>query len=190
MENNKATFAHFKLLKKWMVFFIPVLLTFSCSLDDDGLATENIVESNTSFESTNYVPYVLSYDYVSYNIGQDNLYGAGLEGFQEGNIIIKDPSSWIGLMNQMDLFTDVTQQFSETDINFEQFLVVAVFDHLYNSTGQKIHLEVEYNSDNIIVSIIKSRRQGRETYITTQPFQILKIPLTNLPIVFHHRISK
>ena len=117
-------------------------------------------------------------------ISKNNLYGDGAEGISEQNIVISDTNTWTDLMAQMDSVNNVSSSFSETDINFNEFMVIAAFDVVRGNGGHLIELKITTNSDNIIVNITDLFPQGNATHVITQPFHIVKIPITSLPIIF------
>lgn len=117
-------------------------------------------------------------------IAKDNLYGNGAEGIGEQNIIISNQSAWSSLMNQMNSVNNVSDSFSETNIDFSEYKIIAVFDEIKNSGGYSLELDVTLNSEAIIVSITDIVPEGNVTTIITQPFHIIKITKSNLPILF------
>lgn len=117
-------------------------------------------------------------------IGKGNLLGNGDEGIIEQNIVITDQDSWNSLIAQMNLINNVSDSFSETNIDFSEYKVIAVFDELKGSGGHSLELNIIFNSENIIVNIIKLFPEGNVTTIITQPYYILKIPTSELQIIF------
>ena len=117
-------------------------------------------------------------------ISKDNLYGNGEEGITQQNKVITDLNSWNDLITQMNSINNVSDNFSETVIDFSQYMIIAVFDEIKGNGGHSIELNISANSANIIVEIIKSSPDGNATTVITQPYHIVKIPVSDLPILF------
>ena len=149
-------------MKKALLIILFSALCFSCSNDqDDDKIFVNVIE-----------------------IGKGDLYGNGVEGINEQNLIITDENSWIQLMDQMNTSNNVTDDFSETDIDFSSFQIIAVFDEIKGNGGHSLNLNITRNFDTIFVNITDVVPQGNATTVITQPFIIVKIPNSTLPIVF------
>ena len=87
-------------------------------------------------------------------------------------------------MSLMNAVNDVTQSFTETKIDFDTYTILVVFDKLRSSGGYGIDLEVETKADKIIVKTIKTSPEGIASAVMTQPYCIIKIVRSDLPIVF------
>ncbi len=149
-------------MKKALFFVLVSIVFFACSNDnDDKIIAIELIE-----------------------IGKGNLFGNGDEGIDQQNLIITDENSWIELMDQMNSVNIVTDDFTETNIDFSSYQIIAVFDEIKGNGGHSLSLNVTQNSNNIIVSIIDVVPQGNSTAIMTQPYNIIKIPNSNLPILF------
>ena len=117
-------------------------------------------------------------------IAKDNLYGNGGEGISEQNLVISDQNTWIELISQMNSVNNVSDSFSEIDIDFSEYTVIAVFDDIKPNGGYFLEMNVVSNSENIIVNINVSSPEGITTTVITQPFIIVKILNSELPILF------
>lgn len=117
-------------------------------------------------------------------IAKDNLYGNGAEGIDQQNLVITDQGIWTDLLTQMDAVNDVSSSFSEIDIDFSEYTIIAVFDELKSSGGHSIELNIISNSEQVIVSISHTIPEGNALTVMTQPFHIVKISNSDLPIVF------
>ena len=51
-------------------------------------------------------------------IAKGNLYGNGAEGIVEQNVVISNQLTWNALIDQMDSVNNVSDGFTETEINF------------------------------------------------------------------------
>ncbi|WP_026754102.1 protease complex subunit PrcB family protein [Sediminibacter sp. Hel_I_10] len=117
-------------------------------------------------------------------IAKGNLYGAGAEGIKKQNEIITNTEEWSSLMSKMDTVNKVSEEFSETDIDFSEYSIIAVFDEVRNSGGHGLDLEIIRNSEDIVIEVIYDGPEGNATMVMTQPFYIAKIKKQDLPITF------
>jgi len=150
---------------KYLLKFIPISLSlmvlYSCQQKD-----------------------LLVYDIETTLIAKDNLYGNGDEGITKENLVITDEASWNDLISKMDAVNNVSDSFAETDIDFDEFQIIAVFEDLKGSGGYEIELDIGSNSDNIVVTVNEIVPTGNVTTVITQPFHIVKIPVNNLSVIF------
>jgi len=123
-------------------------------------------------------------DIESVLITKDNLFGNGGEGIIEQNLEITSQSMWNNLISQMNSVNNVSDNFSEIDIDFSQYKVIAIFDKIKNNGGHSLELNLTGNSENIIVNINYISPKGNVMSVITQPYHIVKIPNSNLPIIF------
>jgi hypothetical protein len=74
--------------------------------------------------------------------------------------------------------------FDETDIDFSAYQVIAIFDEIHGSGGWSIDITgiVEY-SDKIVVRVTHLKT-GYFSAVLTQPYHIVKIPVSDKKIVF------
>ena len=117
-------------------------------------------------------------------IAKGNLYGSGSEGIEKQSKVIKTKSDWNNLMAKMNAENNVSNTFSETDIDFSKYLIIAVFDAIKSSGGHSLELNLKTNSDKIIVEIIRNAPKGMATTVVTQPYYIAKMPKSDKPIQF------
>lgn len=116
-------------------------------------------------------------------IGQNSLYGSGSEGIHKSNQIITNELDWQNLILQMDSNNNVSSNFSETTIDFDEFIIIAIFDQTRGSGGNSIFItQIKEYERNIVVSI-ESLQNGINAVIT-QPFYIAKIPKSDKQIIF------
>ena len=152
-------------LKKMTLIFIIYSTLLSCSNNDD----EPFTPVNIEFEV----------------IGSGNLLGAVAEEILPGNYIINNQNDWLVLLNKMNsLDTNTTNDFSTININFQTHIIIAVFDEVRMNNGFLINIEnITENQDNLTVDVVQSN-PGSIQSVITQPYQIVRIPITNKPIVF------
>lgn len=146
-----------------MILFLTLLIQ-SCSSSSDA-----------DFESRN-VEAVL--------IGKGNLYGNGAENITRQNRVIYTTADWNNLMQQMDTRNPVSATFSETDIDFGAYQVIAVFDEIKNSGGHTIDITAIAENQNNITVTVQNLNTGGATSVMTQPFHIVKIPKSKKTVVF------
>lgn len=145
---------------KILIIFFTIGLLSSCNNDD-----------NSDFQSSE----------INFTeIGKGALFGNGTEGIAQTNIVIDNTTDWQNLMNQMDLYNDVTTQFSETNIDFNAYTVIGIFLEVKPS-GWEVETEnIIENENNITVSTLETEYV---TGVITQPFCIVKIPKTEKTII-------
>lgn len=151
------------IMKKNVLIILLLILSLSCNSGDAESKMINI-------EST--------------LIAKDNLYGNGAEGITEQNMVITNQSTWNDLISKMNSVNNMSDNFSETDIDFAQYKVIAVFDEIKSNGGHSVELELISNTESIIVIITELVPQGIATTVITQPFYIVKIPTSDLPVIF------
>lgn len=118
-------------------------------------------------------------------IGSGILGGAGAEEIQKGNYIIESEFVWNALISRMNQVNNESQNFTETDIDFNKFVILAVFEDVMSSGGYSVRIEelIETN-DAIEVLVERESPTGIVTHAITQPFYISKIERPNKDIVF------
>ena len=152
-------------MKKYVLILLVAILTFSCNSDN-----ENSDSEMTNVEQTLIV--------------RDNLFGNGDEGLVDQNMVITNQDSWSNLITQLDAVNNVSDSFSEIDIDFSQYTIIAVLDEIRGSGGHSLELNIMSNSENIIVNVNNISPEGNATTVITQPFIIVKILNSSLPIIF------
>ena len=117
-------------------------------------------------------------------IGKGDLNGSGKEGIQQQNIVISDTAAWNELKIKMDSYNNVTGSFTETEINFSEYIILAAFSELRPLGGCSIEIKnvLEYSGGiNVTIENFVPKAGVAEE---TQPYHIVKIPKTNKQIVF------
>lgn len=146
---------------KTIILILSVFLATSCNSDD------NATTQTTPINFT--------------EIGKGALFGNGLEGIVQSNMIINNTTDWQNLMNQMNSVNNVTDEFSETNIDFNTYIVIVIFLDV-KGNGWVVEISnIEENTSNVMVS--KTETEG-DNLVITQPFHIVKIPITSKEIVF------
>lgn len=117
-------------------------------------------------------------------IGKGDLYGSGSEGIEQQNLVITSESEWKELLTKMDSVNKVSDSFSETEIDFSKYSIIAVFDAVKNSGGHSLNLVFQETKDKFLVEVLRKSPDGIATSVMTQPYYIIKIPIQNVPVVF------
>ncbi|MFP4844257.1 hypothetical protein [Winogradskyella sp. PE311] len=118
-------------------------------------------------------------------ISKGNLFGAGAEDIKKQNLIILNQNDWNALLTKMNSINKVTDDFTETEIDFKIYRIIAVFDELKTTGGHSIELDFKTNSQNVLVKVNYKSPNGMAVSAMTQPYYIAKIPNNNLPIQFN-----
>lgn len=102
------------------------------------------------------------------------------------NTVITNSTQWSNFLNQIDSQNNQpTADFTETNIDFNQFMVILVVDEVYPNGGHSVDImTVDENSQNIEVDVEKLL-QGNITTVVTQPYHIVKIPKIAKPVIFY-----
>ncbi len=150
-------------MSKTIILIVSIFFIVSC----------NNNETDTTFQPVEIIPTL---------IGKGSL--SGNEGISQSNLVIQNQTDWQNLMNQMDSNGNFTDTFSETDIDFENFMIIAIFDQVHGNDGWTIDIiNITENENNIVITIDNLETGGLGGVIT-QPFHIVKISISNKPIVF------
>lgn len=135
-----------------------------------------ILNSCTDNENTEYKTPV-----AIHQIGKGNLVGNYIP---QQNTVITTTAQWTALLNSLDSVNNISGSFTETNIDFNQFMVIAVFDEVFPNGGHSIDIiTVDENPQNIVVDLEKLLT-GNATSVVTQPYHIVKIPKSTKPVLF------
>ncbi len=147
---------------KTKILFIAMLMIFiSCNNKDNQAFPQN-KEFNVIYHGT--------------------LGGNGSEGITQSNMVIDNTSDWQNLMSQMNnRFHKVSDSFSETDIDFDNYLIIAVFLEVKGGGWEVKITNITENENNLIIS---TKETVFLTTVITQPFSIVKIRRTEKTIEF------
>jgi hypothetical protein len=100
------------------------------------------------------------------------------------NTVITTSAQWTALLNNLDASNNISGSFTETNIDFTQFMIIATFDQVFPNGGHSIDIiTVDENPQNIIVDVEKLLT-GNVTTVVTQPYHIVKIPKNTKPVLF------
>jgi len=119
-------------------------------------------------------------------IGKGCLYGNGKEGISKQNKVITTFTEWNTLISSINSVNNVSGSFTETDIDFSHYQVIAIFDEIRGNGGWSIDITDITEADNIVVTY-SNLEKGGETDVMTQPYYIVKIPVSSKEIVFQYK---
>ena len=145
-----------------MFLILSILLTiYSCNKNDDNQVFPQNKEFNVIYSG------VLS--------------GNGSEGIIQSNMVINNTTDWQNLIIQMNSFNNVSGNFSETDIDFDNYLIIAVFLEV-KPNGWEVQINnITENENSLVVS---TNENEFDSSVITQPFSIVKIRRTEKTIEF------
>jgi hypothetical protein len=103
------------------------------------------------------------------------------EGITKQNRVITTVEEWNELKTAM---RDRANTLKESDIDFSAYQVIAIFDEVHGNGGWSIDITgiIEY-SDKIVVGVT-NQQTGNATRVITQPYHIVRIPVSAKEIVF------
>ena len=102
------------------------------------------------------------------------------------NLVIKEQEEWGNLIN--NLSENVKNSFHETEIDFDNYQIIAVFDNVRNFGYWKIEVMcITECSDKITVNVKAYSSGGAASpQIISYPYHIIKIPASTKRIEFKH----
>ncbi len=110
--------------------------------------------------------------------------GATTPVLDNGNYVIENSTNWNSLLSMFSNGVIIDNVFSETNIDFSQFMVIAVIDEGHTTGGWSIDItNISETSTNIEVTY-SNLDNGDDTLIAIQPFHVVKIPKSNKPVIF------
>jgi len=118
-------------------------------------------------------------------IAQGELFGSGQEGIIKQNLVIKTQTEWNNLITAMNSVNNVSRNFAETDVDFSKYQIIAAFDDVKGCGGYSISItQIEEHAERIVVTVNQYSPQGACPTVMTQPYHIVKIPVSDKQIVF------
>ncbi len=114
-------------------------------------------------------------------IGKGTLSGSGLENIPQSNLIIQNQVEWQNLIDTMNSINNVSSNFSETEIDFDNYMVIAIFLEVKGS-GWEVEIDTIIENENSIN--ISTQEMEYATLEMTQAFYIAKIQNSDKTIIF------
>ena len=117
-------------------------------------------------------------------IAKGDLSGIGTEAISNQYFSITNQTEWENFISQIDVTNEVSSGFSEQNIDFSEYVVIAVIDQVRNTSGYSIDLEISTNYEKIFIgsNLSSPSPDGVVATVISQPYHIVKIAKTNLPI--------
>ncbi|MDR1370837.1 MAG: protease complex subunit PrcB family protein [Dysgonamonadaceae bacterium] len=123
-------------------------------------------------------------------IAQESLYGNGEEGFSQEGIVIKTDSEWEAFKQKINTTNNVVDTyFTEKEIDFSTYQVIAVIDEVKGSGGWSIDITGITEWQDKIHVFVTNLKKGGLTSVMTQPFQVVKIPISEKEIEFKYDLA-
>ena len=144
---------------KTLILSMILFITLSC----------NETEETNSFSPQTITPVLIGKGTQSGNAVQSNL-------------VISNQTDWLSLMNS--LTTSNTNNFSETNIDFNNFQLLVSIDGSKPDTGYSINITNVIENETNITATITSVNSGGGFTVISQPFHIVKIPKSTKPVIF------
>ncbi|WP_315054981.1 hypothetical protein [Chryseobacterium indoltheticum] len=150
------------------------LLLLLCSIFFLTISCRDNHDDDEPLENKNQINFQL--------IGKGNLMG---NYAAQQNTVITNTTQWNNFLNQIDSPNNhPSAGFTETNIDFNQFMVIVVIDAVYPNGEHSVDImTVAENTQNIEVDVEKLL-QGNVTTVVTQPYHIVKIPKILKPVIF------
>ena len=117
-------------------------------------------------------------------ISKGDLSGIGTEVISNQYFSFTNQTEWDNFISQIDVTNEVSSGFSEQNIDFSEYVVIAVIDKVRNTSGYSIDLEISTNYEKIFIgsNLSSPSLDGVVATVISQPYHIVKIAKTNLPI--------
>lgn len=121
-----------------------------------------------------------------HTISNGVLLGAGGEGIEQGNLIIDNWNEWSELLVKLDAVNNVSDSFLVSKEEFDNSILIAVFDEVRSTGGYSLELEVKQYEHEIMVSVMNLSPDGMVTQAICQPYSIIQIEKSDHSIVFQN----
>jgi LAS superfamily LD-carboxypeptidase LdcB len=99
------------------------------------------------------------------------------------NVLITNQTQWNSLLTSMNAVNNVSNNFTEINIDFINFDIIAVFRNpISNSSSTVDIITIVENQTNRVVTV-QNLTNGISSDVA-QPFHIVKVPKSTKPVVF------
>ncbi len=160
-------------MKQIITLFGILFLLTGCSNDNNANSNQSPVESDTPSTVQSPVQFSLIAKGDHFNGNYKNT---------KVNLVIKDEVAWNTLKSAMTTYSLST--FTETNIDFTKYQIIAVFDQIRMSGGHTIDITSITEDKKTTTVKVESIKTGDLTSVVTQPFHIVKISKTANEVVF------
>ena len=146
---------------KTIILTFNLFFMLSCNNDDES-----------SFQSTE----------INFTeIGKGSLFGNGVENISQSNLVINNQTDWQSLISQMNSVNNVSDTFSETSIDFNNYIILAVILEIKGNGWEVEISNIVENEANITVTVEEAELINS---VINQPYHLVKTPITSKEIVF------
>lgn len=143
-------------MKKIFLIFILFFLWLGCN----GKKTEEEYSKEITFVT----------------IGKGTLLGNFIEINDKSTMIIRSEENWQDLINQMDSYDIISDSFTETTIDFNTHIVVAIFGEAISSKSEIEITNIIEDESGLLGIQFSISSEDINNNIKTQPFHIVKCP--------------
>ncbi len=148
---------------KTLILSLVLFLSLSCNNSDDNQSVTNV--------ATPITPILIGKNSIS---NPNPLLQ---------NVLITNQTQWNALLASMNAVNNVSINFTETSINFNDFDIIAVFRNPISNSASSVDItNIEENQTNRVVTV-QNLTNGISADVA-QPFHIVKIPKSTKPVVF------
>lgn len=116
-------------------------------------------------------------------IGKGNFYGGTYVTPQQS--VFTTTTEWNNFLAQVNSSGNVSNSFTETNIDFNQFMIIAAVDQVRNSGGHSIDIMTAVENPLNITVDVEKLLNGNLTTVITQPYHIVKIQKNVKTVIFN-----
>lgn len=112
---------------------------------------------------------------------------SGSEEIAQQNTVFKKEKDWNAFLDELNTVNDETADFTETDIDFSEFMVIACVDKVQSSGGYDITITEITQTDSKVKITVENTQPADgaiTTTVITQPYYIIKLPATDKAVSF------
>lgn len=162
---------------KKFYFISLMLLTLNACQSDNSSIVNNTQDQSATIQFEN----VLKFEYAD---------------APQGHFVINDEAAWFTFAESINaplIYNPETgantNELLTADIDFSAYTVIAVVDALHNHGGYDIEITSVARNDAAVAVTVETAYpgDGAVTTVLTQPYHIIKIPKTTLPVVFEEQ---
>lgn len=106
------------------------------------------------------------------------------ESTAQTHLVIKDTKTWNNLMTKMSAPNNLVKDFKETNIDFNNYQIVAVIDRTQGSGGHSIEITKMAENRNMIIVKVEKLKNGNLSSRLSRPYDIVKIEKTTKKVIF------
>ena len=155
-------------MKKGVIWLLLLGLV-ACSTPEELIGQDEGLRILVSFET----------------VGKGALFGGGQEGLLEISDVIRTEKEWLELKAKMNSINIITHDFQDRSLDFENEILLICFDKVRGSGSYEIEfVDVQESKNEIIAFVHKTGPSEMASSVMTQPFHIVKIPMSKKKVLF------